>query len=149
MGHAPGLAFGYDVRRFRGMETMQKLLITLGMISSLALGLGGCSMDLFTVYKIDVQQGNALNEKDIARIRPGLTQRQVQFLIGNPLLQDPFHRDRWDYVYYYKPGYGEPQQARLTLFFDQGKVSRIERAGKFVDPDQFYLERSRNEVRKD
>ncbi|RMG54085.1 MAG: outer membrane protein assembly factor BamE [Gammaproteobacteria bacterium] len=128
---------------------MQKLLISFGMISTLLLGLGGCSLDLFTVYKIDVQQGNALREKGIAQVKKGMTRRQVQFLIGNPLLEDPFHANRWDYVYYYKPGYGEPQRARLTLFFDQGRVSRIEKEGDFIDPDEFYLQRNRETARKD
>ena len=51
-------------------------------------------------YKIDVQQGNFLDQEMVAKLKPGMTRSQVRFLLGTPLIADPFHPDRWDYVYY-------------------------------------------------
>jgi outer membrane protein assembly factor BamE len=119
---------------------MQKLLIYLIVFASLSLS--GCSLDMLTIYKIDVQQGNALDQADIDRIRPGMDKRQVEFVLGKPLLTDPFHADRWDYVFFYKPGYTDPSRARFTLWFEDNKVARMEQNGMFEDPDRI-LEQSK------
>ena len=112
---------------------MQKLLISLIAIASLTLS--ACSFDMLTIYKIDVQQGNALSQEDIDRIKEGMNKRQVKFLLGEPLLSDPFHRNRWDYVFYFKPGYGDPHKARLTLTFEGDQLVRKEQEGIFEMPD--------------
>ena len=116
-----------------GQIIMQKLLISLIAIASLTLS--GCSLDMLTIYKIDVQQGNALSQEDIDRIQQGMNKRQVEFLLGQPLLSDPFRRDRWDYVFYFKPGYGDPHRARLTLWFENDQLVRKEQQGEFEMPD--------------
>ena len=116
-----------------GQIIMRKLLISFIAIASLTLS--GCSIDMLTVYKIDVQQGNALDQEDIDRVSEGMNKRQVEFLLGQPLLSDPFRRDRWDYVFYFKPGYGDPHKARLTLWFEGDQLVRMEQQGKFEMPD--------------
>jgi outer membrane protein assembly factor BamE len=70
------------------------------------------------VYKIDIQQGNVVTQDMIDQLRPGMTRRQVRFIMGNPLLTDTFHADRWDYLYSLQPGGGERQQERMTLIFN-------------------------------
>ena len=112
---------------------MRKLLISL--ITFASLFLGGCSLDMLTVYKIDVQQGNALDQEDIDRVKEGMNKRQVEFLLGQPILSDPFHQNRWDYVFFFKPGYGDPHKARLTLWFEGDQVVRMEQEGTFEMPD--------------
>ena len=116
-----------------GQIIMRKLLISL--ITFASLFVSGCSLDMLTVYKIDVQQGNALSQEDIDRVKEGMNKRQVQFLLGQPLLSDPFHRDRWDYVFYFKPGYGDPLKARLTLWFEEDRLVRMDQQGNFEMPD--------------
>ena len=63
-----------------------------------ALALTAC------VYRIDIQQGNLLDHVDIDQIEVGMTRSQVQFLLGTPMVADSFHRDRWDYAYYFRRG---------------------------------------------
>ena len=79
---------------------MQKLLIPITLIASFFLQ--ACSQDpivnrLPFVYRIDIQQGNVLTQDKVNQIRTGMSQRQVQFVLGAPMLTDPFHADRWDY----------------------------------------------------
>ncbi|MFJ3009013.1 outer membrane protein assembly factor BamE, partial [Pseudomonas fluorescens] len=70
------------------------------------------------VYKIDIQQGNVVTQDMIDQLRPGMTRRQVRFIMGNPLLTDTFHADRWDYLYSLQPGGGERQQERMSVIFN-------------------------------
>ncbi|BCJ09064.1 hypothetical protein PRtIB026_A12910 [Pseudomonas sp. RtIB026] len=39
--------------------------------------------------------------------------------MGNPLLQDTFHTNRWDYLYSLQPGGGQRQQERMSIFFNE------------------------------
>ncbi len=87
----------------------------------------GCSSGPLAIHKIDVQQGNSLDPDTANKITIGMTADQVRFLLGQPLITDSFHTDRWDYLYYLKPGVGEVQKRRLTLFFANDEVSRIEK----------------------
>lgn len=78
-----------------------------------------------TPYRVDVRQGNFLTQEMVAQLKPGQTKDQVRFALGTPLVTDLFHADRWDYVYYFKPGHGEPQQRQITVYFAEGKMTRI------------------------
>ena len=93
-----------------------KLLLTSFTVVGL-LALAGCSFP--GVYKIDIQQGNVVTQDMINQLRPGMTRRQVRFIMGNALLTDTFHPDRWDYLYSLQPGGGERQQERVSVFFNQ------------------------------
>lgn len=75
------------------------------------------SMDFPGVYKIGIPQGNIITQEMVNQLRPGMTKRQVNFVMGTPLVRDPYHQDRWDYVYSYQPGGGERGQERLSVFF--------------------------------
>ena len=79
------------------------------------------------VYRIDIQQGNYLEEDVIEQVEPGMTRSQVRFLLGTPMVADPFHSERWDYVYYFKPGRGRsPEMRHLTVYFQDDAVARLE-----------------------
>ena len=97
------------------------------LISALLLSLlAGCSSVSIGPHRIDVQQGNALDQDNVARLKTGLNRSQVRFLLGTPLVVDPFRTDRWDYVYlYYKAG-KLTEQKHITLFFDGDTLVRIE-----------------------
>lgn len=97
------------------------------LIPALLLGLlAGCSGVNIGPHRIDVQQGNALDQENVARLKPGLNRSQVRFLLGTPLVVDPFRNDRWDYVYvYYKAG-KLAEQKRISLFFEGDTLTRIE-----------------------
>ena len=77
-------------------------------------------------HRIDVQQGNALDQESVAKLKPGLNRSQVRFLLGTPLLVDPFRTNRWDYVYTFYKGGKLAEQKRITLFFEDDILQRIE-----------------------
>ena len=108
---------------------MRKISLIVLLIF-LGLGLSACGSGLLTVHKIDVQQGNALNEDSVDQLRVGMMPEQVRFLLGHPLVIDPFHGDRWYYVYYFKPGNGQVEERKVTIFFNDGRVARIEKPEK-------------------
>ncbi len=99
---------------------MQKIIIYL----ALTLAVSGCA------HKLDIQQGNILTRAELARLETGMTKRQVQFLLGSPLLTDPFHQRRWDYYYSYKPG-GEEITSRyqVTVWFEGDRLARYSAEG--------------------
>ena len=84
--------------------------------------LSGCGKGLLTIYKIDVQQGNAMLAEDIEKIKLGMNKEQVLFVLGSPLIVDSFHPERWDYIYMLKPGYAQTQRKQLTLIFDRDEI---------------------------
>lgn len=88
---------------------------------TLAAGLAGC------VYRIDVQQGNLLEQSAIEQVEVGMTRSQVQFLLGTPMVSDAFHRDRWDYPYYFRQGRSRNVAQRwLVVRFDGDRVASLE-----------------------
>jgi outer membrane protein assembly factor BamE len=101
----------------------RNVLIPVFLIGLLAT-CSGCG--IIGPHRIDVQQGNALDQESVAKLKPGLNRSQVRFLLGTPLLVDPFRNDRWDYVYvYYKAG-RLTEQKRITLYFDGDTLKRID-----------------------
>ncbi len=97
----------------------------------LVLLLAACSSvkNPLSPYRIDVQQGNALEQESVDKLKPGLTRSQVRFLLGTPLLVDPFRTNRWDYVFNYRKAGKLAEERRLVLYFDGDVLSRIEAEG--------------------
>jgi outer membrane protein assembly factor BamE len=109
---------------------MQKAKLMLTGLTFLGLvALAGCSFP--GVYKIDIQQGNVVSQDMIDQLRPGMTRRQVRFIMGNPLITDTFHANRWDYLYSLQPGGGARQQERISLVFD-GNDQLVGLSGDFI-----------------
>ena len=102
---------------------MKKLLIIITCFAS--LGVIGCSPSWRLVHKIDVQQGNVITQDEVNQLEPGMSRRQVQFIMGSPMVSDVFHQDRWDYIYRLQPGYGEPRTEHVTLIFQDDSLERI------------------------
>jgi outer membrane protein assembly factor BamE len=73
-------------------------------------------------HKIDVQQGNYLDQQSVSKLKLDMTRSQVRFILGTPLISDPFHPERWDYVYMAYKGGTLKQDKRLTLIFDGDKL---------------------------
>ncbi|PDH35103.1 MAG: hypothetical protein CNF02_03490 [OM182 bacterium MED-G28] len=88
------------------------------------------SMDFPGVYKISIPQGNVITQEMVDQLRPGMSKRQVTFVMGTPLVRDPFHQDRWDYIYSFQPGGGERGQERLSVFFIDDQLVGFE--GDFI-----------------
>jgi outer membrane protein assembly factor BamE len=103
----------------------------LVMVSTSSLFLAACSA--FSIHHVDVQQGNALEPKDIDQLEVGMTPAQVRYLLGEPMIDDSYHANRWDYVYYYDPGKGPVEERKLTVFFDGGQVIKIKGPRKIAN----------------
>ena len=108
---------------------MQKAKLMLTSLTLVGLAaLAGCSFP--GVYKIDIQQGNVVTQDMIDQLKPGMTRRQVRFIMGNPLITDTFHANRWDYLYSIQPGGGQRQQERVSLVFDGDQLAGL--SGDFM-----------------
>ena len=99
--------------------------------AGMLLALAGCKQapELPTVvspYKIDVQQGNVITQDMISKLKAGMTRSQVRFVLGSPLVVDPFRLDRWDYVSTYQRQGKDVERRRVTVIFDDDKLVRIE-----------------------
>lgn len=95
-------------------------------IALLAIGVTSCSTVKRVVYRIDVPQGNYLEQEKIDQVKVGMDKTQVQYLLGTPMLKDTFNQDRWSYVYIKREGYNDPIQHTLFVNFDsKGFVSSI------------------------
>ena len=100
---------------------MQKKLIIISILSAALFFISACDP-----HRIDIQQGNKVTPENFAKLKNGMSRNQVVFILGSPLLKDPFHQDRWDYIFYLKPGNAKTRQSRLTLYFDGDTLMRID-----------------------
>lgn len=97
------------------MQNTKLLLSSLTLVGLFALA--GCSFP--GVYKVDIQQGNVVTQDMIDQLRPGMSRTQVRYVMGNPLITDTFHANRWDYLYSIQPGGHARQQERISLVFNE------------------------------
>ncbi|MDX1697092.1 MAG: outer membrane protein assembly factor BamE [Thiohalobacterales bacterium] len=103
---------------------MKKLLTIITCIASLYLP--GCSITEWSlVHRIDIQQGNVITQEAVNQLEPGMSRRQVQYVVGSPMVADVFHQDRWDYIYHLKKGNGEIATEHVSLFFENDVLARI------------------------
>lgn len=87
-------------------------------VGALAIVLSACGGTKWGFpYKVDTQQGNWITSEQVARLEKGMTREQVRFILGTPVLQDIFRSNRWDYTYYSKPGYGDAEERKFTVWF--------------------------------
>ena len=98
---------------------------------------GGSKLISFPgAYKIDIQQGNVVTQSMVDQLELGMTRAQVQYIMGTPLLQDTFDRNRWDYVYSHQPGDQAREQRTVTLFFDNDRLRSRSISGEFSPEGQ-------------
>jgi outer membrane protein assembly factor BamE len=80
------------------------------------------------VYRINIQQGNFLDQAAVEQVKPGMTRSQVRYLLGTPMVADTFNKERWDYIYYLKKGRSSHVDSRrVTVYFDGDKVARLDK----------------------
>ncbi len=98
---------------------MHRLFILALIFSALAFS-SGC------VYRANISQGNLIEQEDLDQVEVGMTRNQVRFLLGTPLIDDPFHQDRWDYAYFMRIGRDPAAFKRwVTIIFESDNVSEI------------------------
>lgn len=104
------------------MHSSFRKSLVLAIVLGLLTAASGC------VYRANISQGNIVEEEDLDQVAVGMTRNQVRFLLGTPMVADPFHQNRWDYVYYVKIGRNDATGKRwVTILFDDDTVSEIQR----------------------
>jgi outer membrane protein assembly factor BamE len=99
--------------------------ITIVLLSLLLASCDSFYIPLLTPYKMDIRQGNYVTPAMRENLKIGMTRPQVLFVMGTPLIQDPFHKDRWDYVYRYEHARKIVATQKTTLYFEGDKLARI------------------------
>ena len=98
---------------------MRRRIATLALLLATVFA-AGC------VYQAALSQGNLLDQEDIDQVDVGMTRSQVRFLLGTPMITDPFHEDRWDYVYFLRIGREKATAKRwISVFFEGDTVSEV------------------------
>ena len=82
----------------------------------LILLISACSS--FSFYKVPVTQGNIFEDEDIDKLQVGQSMNQVQFILGSPMIKDPFHSNRWDYLNLVTVGDEKIVEKKLVVIFD-------------------------------
>ena len=77
------------------------------------------------LHKIDIQQGNVVDQEMLDQLKPGMDKKQVKFIMGTPVLIDPFHNERWEYIYSFQEGGTVREQRHITLHFENDKLAYI------------------------
>lgn len=106
------------------MRTLTAYFAKVTLCLCLCVSLSGC---LLKPYRFDLEQGNEVTAEKIAQIQPGMSEEQVQYVLGTPMLRDVFHTQRWDYIYYDKPTKGKEARYHIAIHFNHGQVSEITR----------------------
>ena len=98
---------------------------------SLSTVFSGC------VYRINIQQGNFLDQAAVNQVQAGMTRSQVRYLLGTPMVADSFNKEQWDYIYYLKKGRsGHVDTRRVTVYFDGDKVARLDKPSDELAAEQ-------------
>ena len=94
--------------------------------ATLTLLLGACSsLEFPGVYRIDIDQGNVITQDMVDQLEVGMSRSQVEFIMGTPLVRDPFNPDRWDYIYTLAKEGGAAKRKQLTVLFEGDSLAEI------------------------
>ena len=115
-------------RLFCESQTEIKIQMRIHIVLVSAL-LASCSfLPTFTAYKVEIRQGNLITADMRAKIKLGMTQSQVKAALGAPLINDAYHANRWDYFYSLQQQGKVVENQRLTLYFENNLLKRIDDA---------------------
>ena len=94
---------------------MKKLLL---LISLLAISL----LSACTIHQLDIQQGNVITKEMTDKLKIGMNKDQIKYILGTASIIDPFHKNRWDYVYSLQNMDGIKEAAHIIVMFKDEKV---------------------------
>ncbi|MHB8665946.1 MAG: outer membrane protein assembly factor BamE [Burkholderiales bacterium] len=104
-----------------------RALATIAVLLLASCGTAGLPALDLKPYRMEIQQGNFVDQDAVLKLKPGMSKEQVRFILGTPLLTDIFHADRWDYVYRrQRVNSNVVEHRRISVYFDDGKLKRIE-----------------------
>ena len=109
------------------LNSSRRLILSLTLFAAVA-ALSGCGNNFGFpgVYKINVEQGNIVNQEMVDQLKLGMTRRQVNFVMGTPLVKDSFNASRWDYRYTLRNGNDTLSEEHVYVFFEEDKLVKVE-----------------------
>ncbi len=116
------------------MNKLAIFFISLVFLSACSKNFDG-SYKVPLLYKLDVQQGNVIEQEMLDRLKPGMEKNQVKFIMGTPVIVDPFHNNRWEYIFSFQKSGGVREQRHITLHFDEDKQKLTHITGDIVTAD--------------
>ena len=84
-------------------------------------------------YRVLVQQGNVIDESKVDSLKINITKEQVIVLMGEPVVNNIFDKERWDYVYYKKRDPEETQLNIVSIFFKDENIYSMKKIIKSDD----------------
>jgi outer membrane protein assembly factor BamE len=97
------------------------------------VGASACTEWLPDAHRLDMQEGNTIKLVQRESLELGMTKDDVKKIMGYPMLSDPFHEQRWDYIYRFIPDKGFTRKSLLTLYFEDDKLVKIDDS-KYIEP---------------
>ncbi len=110
-----------------------KKITQVALIASCIAALSACADWLPEAHKLDLQQGNTIKLAQLEALSIGMSKSEVRRIMGSPMLADPFHNQRWDYIYRFIPNKGFERKSLLTLYFENDMLVKIDDS-KYVEP---------------
>lgn len=90
------------------------------------IALNACTHWLPEAHHIEIQQGNVIKQAERDALKPGMTKKEVQSILGIAILRDPFHPNRWDYIYRIRSEIEQDRASRLTVHFENDQLISID-----------------------
>jgi outer membrane protein assembly factor BamE len=102
--------------------------LSLWFILALLAGCGSWSnpIDRIKPHKIDIPQGNVMTQEMLDKLKPGMTRSQVRFILGTPLIVDPFRANRWDYVFRLEKEGKLIETRRVAVIFEDDRLKSLQ-----------------------
>ena len=107
-------------------------ILIVSLLGSTIL-LSACTDWLPEAHKLDIQQGNTIKLEQVESLEIGMTKSEVRTIMGSPMLSDPFHNQRWDYIYRFIPNKGFERKSLLTLYFEDDMLVKIDDS-EYIEP---------------
>ena len=82
--------------------------------------LANCSIP--RIFQVVISQGNLVDQEMLDKLEIGMTESQVKFVMGTPLISDTFYPNRWDYFTSVTQGTTTYTNQKVTLYFEDNKL---------------------------
>ena len=79
------------------------------------------------VYRMDIEQGNRVEQSALEQLQIGMTRKQVHLLLGEAAINDLHHPNQAHYVYYRYLGESEQTELKtMVLTYQDDVLTHIE-----------------------
>ena len=103
---------GFFTRNFKGLSAI-----------ALTFFLSSCFL---STYKMEVRQGNYVDQDMLTKLKPGMSKDQVTFVLGTPLVIDPLTPNHWNYVYLTGAAGDVKRERTIVVIFEQDLLKGLE-----------------------